>query len=72
MEAKRCVMEAKRCVDETEPAASVEPGLADFHRMQLPVDVPAPKIQEPLQFGKFRGKIQFLPDEALQHVGVIR
>ncbi len=36
------------------------------YMMQLAVEVPAPKVEKFLEFGKTRGKVEVLPDIGLQ------
>jgi hypothetical protein len=45
--------------------------MADLYGMEFALDVVAPEIEKPAQLGKIRGKIELLPDEALQQVGMI-
>jgi len=48
------------------------PGLPHANRVKLAVEVAAPEFEEPAQLGEIRGKVELLPDEALQQVGVVR
>src|SRR6185437_9524797 len=45
--------------------------LADFHRMQLTVDILPPKIEKPCELGKIRREVEFLPDEGLQRLRLV-
>lgn len=45
--------------------------MADLYGMEFALDVVAPEIKKPAQLGKIRGKIELLPDETLQQIGVI-
>ena len=54
-----------------EPRPSGKSSLTDPHRVQLALDMAAPKLEKPAQLGKVRGDIELLPDETLQQVGVI-
>jgi hypothetical protein len=40
--------------------------------VKLAFDIAAPEFQKAAQLRKVRGKIELLPDEALQQIGVIR
>jgi hypothetical protein len=40
--------------------------------VKLALDIAAPEFQKASQLRKIRGKIELLPDEALQQIGVIR
>src|ERR1700680_372589 len=64
-------MQARRYAAVAEAGAPGRPGLADFHRMQLPIEIVAPKIEKPAEFGKIGSKIELLPAEALQQIGMI-
>ena len=55
-----------------EPRPSGIPSLPDANRVKLAVEVTAPEFEEPAQLGEIRGKVELLPDEALQQVGVVR
>src|ERR1700726_3247087 len=64
-------MQEERGADVAKLGPTGKSGLADFHGMELALDVAAPEVEEPAQLGKFRGEIELLPDEALQQVGMI-
>jgi hypothetical protein len=64
-------MQAQRCSQVTKSGAVGELGLADPHRVKLAFDILAPEIEKPAQLGEIRGKVELLPDEALQQVWVI-
>src|SRR3984893_7795306 len=64
-------MQEKGGADVAKSGPPGKSGLADFHGMELALDVAAPEVEEPAQLGEFRGKIELLPDEALQQVGMI-
>src|SRR6516162_180709 len=65
------LMNADRCADVTEPRPPGEHSMADLYGMEFALDVVAPEIKKPAQLGKIRGKIELLPDEALQQIGMI-
>jgi len=46
--------------------------LADPDGVQFPLDIAAPVFEKAAQLGEIRSDIEFLPDEALQQVGMIR
>jgi hypothetical protein len=48
-----------------------QPRLHHPHRMQRPVQILDPEIEEPAQFRKIRGQVVLLPDVALQEVLVV-
>ena len=54
-----------------EPRPSGKSSLTDPHRVQLALDMAAPELEKPAQFGEIRRDIELLPNEALQQVGMI-
>ena len=66
----RGLMQKVGCPNVTETSGG-KSCLPNLHRMKLPFDVAAPKIEKPARLRKIRGKVELLPDEALQQVGVI-
>ena len=57
--------------DDAEPRPYRRPRLANPHRVKLAFDIAAPEFQKAAQLRKIRGKIELLPDETLQQIGVI-
>ena len=55
----------------TKPRAAGKSSLSDLHGVELALDIAAPKLEKPAQFGKIRRDIELLPDETLQQVGMI-
>src|SRR5690242_4950021 len=47
-------------------------GACHVHGMELPLDVVRPEVEETAQHGIVRRHVEMLPDEALQHVRMIR
>ena len=58
--------------DVAEPRPRGRPCLSDPDRVELSFEVAAPEFQKAAQLGEVRSTIEFLPDEALQQIGVIR
>src|SRR5215472_1225964 len=63
-------MQSEGRLDMPEPAGR-KPRLTDFYRMELALDIAAPKFEKAAQLGKIRRTVELLPDEALQQIGVI-
>ena len=49
-----------------EPRPSRIPGLPDPNGMELTLQIAPPEFEEPVQFGEIGGKVELLPDKALQ------
>src|SRR5437660_11003120 len=55
-----------------EAVGSGAAALVDVDGMQLALDVAAPELEESVEFGKFGGEVEFLPDEGLEQRRVVR
>ena len=58
--------------DVAEPKPSERPGLPNPNGMELTLQIAAPEFEKPAQFGEIGGKVELLPDKALQQIGMIR
>src|SRR6516164_7325770 len=65
-------MQAKRGADVAEPRPYERSRLADPDGVQSALEIAAPEFQKATQLGEIRSRVELLPDEALQQVGVIR
>ena len=65
-------MRAKRRADVAEPRPYERSRLADPDGVQPALEITAPEFQKAAQLGEIRSRVELLPDEALQQVGVIR
>ena len=65
-------MQAKRGADVAEPRPYERSRLADPDGVQPALEITAPEFQKATQLGEIRSRVELLPDEALQQVGVIR
>src|SRR5215472_9702020 len=63
-------MQSEGRLDMPEPAGR-KPRLTDFYRMELALDIAAPKFEKAAQLGEIGRTVELLPDEALQQIGVI-
>ena len=64
------LMQSEDRLDMPEPAGR-KPRLTDLYRMELALDIAAPKVEKAAQLGKIGRAVELLPDEALQQIGVI-
>jgi len=55
-----------------EPKPSERPGLPNPNGMELTLQIAAPEFEKPAQFGEIGGKVELLPDKALQQIRMIR
>jgi len=58
--------------DVAEPRPSRRTGLPDPNGMELTLQIAAPEFEKPAQFGEIGGKVELLPDKALQQIRMIR
>ena len=58
--------------DVAEPKPSRRPGLPNPNGMELTFQIAAPEFEKPVQFGEIGGKVELLPDKALQQIRMIR
>src|SRR5205823_13658057 len=65
------LMQQERGPHVPEARPSGKPSMANFDRVQPPLDVPAPKLKKPAQLREMWRGIELLPDETLQQVGMI-
>ena len=65
-------MQGQLVLDVADPVGGGAAALLDVDRVQLAFDVLPPELEEFLQLRKFRGEVEFLPDEGLQQRRMIR
>src|SRR5512135_3576998 len=65
-------MQRQAVLDVAEAVGRCAAALLDVDRMQLPLDVLFPEVEEFAQLGKIGSEVEFLPDEGLQQHRVIR
>lgn len=64
-------MQRKFEADDVEFGTRDEPARRNTNRVQLAVQAGLPEAQEFLEYGELRRQIEILPDEALEHHGMI-